>query len=526
MKLNSSKGFTLLELILTLALFSIVLAVGLMILNISNKPLAIVNQEVDLQTNTRRAITSITDYITKASAIFIHGNIESVFTDNEIYPPNDKSNEIIIVDEAFITNKNINKKDEFLSAIEKYKGWNFIVFSDDGKELREFTYREENNKGYYELRRLIDKQITDTLDISYEIDFKKNSPNYNDNYLSFTFTGKISNEIEPMVITTEVQAYNTLQVVDRSGYNPGRVLFFRESLDSQAAVAMVLDTSGSMSGRTTFEGKNTTKIEALKKSAKKLIDSFADLENTEVSLIPFSTNANDPQGLKSVKANYSQLINDIDRIKASGGTNVGDGIRRAYHILKKYNDENLANEEASKYLIIIMDGVPTYGTINQNEGDTKSFDSNMGKIYIDESDNFYYHYRTEYFLIFPVRWHYRKAVFKLNDGNINSESLIGTGSETDDNIEAGIRYISAIEKELGNIKNLKIFLVGLFTEAGQQNENSKEKKNFSRIENILSKPGREVDGYIAADGDKLNLAITEIEESILGNYWRIYGPGE
>ncbi|NLK43147.1 MAG: hypothetical protein GX300_01995, partial [Tissierellia bacterium] len=160
------------------------------------------------------------------------------------------------------------------------------------------------------------------------------------------------------------------------------------------------------------------------------------------------------------------------------------------------------------------------GTINQNEGETKSFDSDR-EIYIDGSDIYY---RTEYSKKRPV--HYRKAVFKLNDGNINDKSLIGTGRETDDNIEAGIRYISAIEKELGNIKNLKIFLVGLFTEAGQQNENSKEKKNFSRIENILSKPGREVDGYIAADGDKLNLAITEIEESILGNYWRIYGPGE
>lgn len=530
MKPCKREGVTIIELLLTIALFSLVILVGFSLLNLSSKPLAIANQEVDLQSYTRSAITTIIDYIEKASAIFIHGDIENVFTDNDIYPPSKTTSEVIKVDEDFIGSKNMSKKSEFLSALEKYKGWNFIVLSEDGKELREFIYREDNNKGYYELRRLIKYQSIDDFDITFDIDFKLDTPSTHDNYLAFTLIGKDSKRANPMEITTKVHAYNSLQVVDRSGYKPGKVLFFKENLDSKAAVAMVLDTSGSMRYDTIYEGSTIKKIEALKISAKNLINTFVNLDNVSLSLIPFNASANGPGELKSVRASISDLKERIEKLEANGGTNIGDGIRRAYHILKKFNDASVENEEANKYLIIIMDGLPTYGTIdidNRYTSETRTLSSNMGKYYIDESLNVYEHYKTEYILIFlPYRWHYRKVNFYLSDGDINENTdLVGSGSLSEDNYNIGLSYVSEIGEKLNDIKNLKVFLVGFFTESGNQDKDL-EMHYFEEIKKALRSQEREVDGFIANDGDKLNLAITEIEESIIGEYWRIFGPRE
>lgn len=528
MKPCKREGVTIIELLLTIALFSLVILVGFSLLNLSSKPLAIANQEVDLQSYTRSAITTIIDYIEKASAIFIHGDIENVFTDNDIYPPSKTTSEVIKVDEDFIGSKNMSKKSEFLSALEKYKGWNFIVLSEDGKELREFIYREDNNKGYYELRRLIKYQSIDDFDITFDIDFKLDTPSTHDNYLAFTLIGKDSKRANPMEITTKVHAYNSLQVVDRSGYKPGKVLFFKENLDSKAAVAMVLDTSGSMRYDTIYEGSTIKKIEALKISAKNLINSFVNLDNVSLSLIPFNTSANGPGELKSVRTSISDLKERIEKLEANGGTNIGDGIRRAYHILKKFNDASVENEEANKYLIIIMDGLPTYGTIDNryNTSETRDFSSYMGKYYI-ESLNVYKYYNIEFIPRFPyIIWRYGKVNFYLSDGDINEkEDLVGSGSLSEDNYKIGLSYVSEIGEKLNDIKNLKVFLVGFFTESGGQDKDL-EMHYFEEIKKALRSQEREVDGFIANDGDKLNLAITEIEESIIGEYWRIFGPRE
>ncbi|MCK9442991.1 MAG: VWA domain-containing protein [Tissierellaceae bacterium] len=531
MKSKKAFGFTLIELILTIALFSLIVLIGFSILNISSKPLTIVNMEYNVQSNIRGTISSISNYIEKSSAIFIHADIEPVFTDNDLFSIADDTNEVIKLDDNFINTQNSSKKNEFLSAIEKYKGWNFLVFSDDGKELREFTYKTENGKGYYELRRIINRQTVDGKDIVYNLEFKKNSPELYDNLISFILKGNLENE-DYIEITTEMKAYNSLQVVDRSGYEQGRVLFYKENLESQAAVAMVLDTSGSMKDKTIYEGQNIKKIDALKKSSKKLINSFAGLNNTELSIIKFNTNANNPNILKPVSSNISSLLQEIDKLVEGGGTNIGDGIRRAYHILKGYNDTSLAHEEAYKYLIILMDGVPTYGSVNNKSYEYKEFDQDKGTILDEGNGNLYYLYKTLSKTsgtiwnrtTVPYEWHYRRpSNYKLTDGNVSSSNLIGTGTENDENIVYGMGYITRIENELINIKNLKVFLIGLFTDLG---EDSKEIKYFNMIKDVLSKPDREVDGFITTDGDKLNMAVTQIEESILGNYWRIYGPGE
>ncbi|WFA09180.1 VWA domain-containing protein [Tissierella sp. Yu-01] len=520
------KGLTLIEVVLTIGIFSLVILTVFSLFGVASKPYAIINQEFDIQTNSRMVVQEVSNYILDASAIFIHESIEDIFTDSSIYPESANSSEVIRVDESFVSQSHINKREVFIKALEKYKGWNFITLSSDGKELRQFTYNEENNKGFYELRRIINNS---NVDICYELDFKKNDTNYDNNLLSFNLVGKLSNDDKAIEITTEIKTINTLQVVDRSGYNPGRVLFFRKNSDAQAAVAMVLDKSGSMRENTEVNGKRISKIEALGEQSKELISSFSGLDNAEITLIPFSTNANNPKNLVSVGENKGELLeyinNNFGHVNhAEGGTNIGDGIRRAYHILKEYNDKNVANQEANKYLIILMDGVPTYGSIKSNKWDNKSFSEDKGSIWRDDFGNLYYNYNIKYKFLFlwPYEWDYRRPMdYKVDSGNISSKDLVGSGSESDENAVYGMGYISAIEKELDDIKNLKIYLIGFFT-----GSNGKEVEYFNMIKDILSKPGREVDGYISNNGDQLNMAVKEIEESILNNYWRIYGPGE
>lgn len=279
----------------------------------------------------------------------------------------------------------------------------------------------------------------------------------------------------------------------------------------------------------------------MKISAKNLINSFVNLDNVSLSLIPFNASANGPGELKSVRASISDLEERIEKLEANGGTNIGDGIRRAYHILKKFNDASVENEEANKYLIIIMDGLPTFGTIDidnrYNTSETITLSRNMReyyKYYIDDSLNVYEHYETDYKTVYffgvpfrvPYRLHYRKVNFYLSDGDINENTdLVGSGSLSEDNYNIGLSYVSEIGEKLNDIKNLKVFLVGFFTESGNQDKDL-EMHYFEEIKKALRSQEREVDGFIANDGDKLNLAITEIEESIIGEYWRIFGPRE
>lgn len=511
------KGLTLIEVVLTIGIFSLVIVTAFSLIGISGKPVAIISQEFDIQTSSRMIMQQVSEYIKNASAVFIHESIEDIFTDENIY-----SSEVNKIDEAFMSQPHINKKNEFNLALEKYRGWSFITVSSDGKEIRVFTYNEENNNGYYEMKRIFNSRTTN-IDLSFEMDFMKKAHNYDNNLLAMQLIGYFQNKDEIINITTEVETINSLQVVDRSGYKPGKVLFFRNNLDTQAAVAMVLDKSGSMGENTEYNGVNTAKIDALRSEARKLVNSFSGLDNAEISIIPFSTNANNVLELTTAK-NSSTLLSYIDSQfkNASGGTNIGDGIRRAYHILKEYNDESLANKEANKYLIILMDGVTTYAS---GKMQYKTYDKNMGDTYEG------YTFDSRYFdwSKLKYRYQYRKPIFKLDSATLSNNELIGNGTERSNNISYGMegygmQYIDVISRELSDINNLKIYLIGFFTNTNGKIENSEEYKQFNKIESILSVPGREVDGFMAADGDKLNMAMKDIEESIIGSYWRIYGP--
>lgn len=532
--LKNDKGLTLIEVLLTLAISVIVISVGFSLSGLGERINAYVNKEHLAQSQTRVCIEEISNYIMKASAVFLHRSIEEVFTDN-IYDFGSDYYGSVKIDDSYMNSK--SRGVEYRNAIEeKYKGWSFITLSKDRKEIRNFIYNEDEEGNYY----YIVKRMIAPTDILYKLIFDKPTSNAKNNMVNMTLISEDSKGRVNKVVT-EIEAINSLQVVNRGNHKePATVMFYRledrpMTEDVSGALTFVLDTSGSMSDNTVFNGNTIKKIEALKEVTKDYLNKLSDRSNLEIGIVEFNTTAHDPIPLKS--AADDSLANKIDELKAGGGTNVGDGIRRAYHMLMNFNDIDESHKKANKYMILLMDGVPTYGAFQYDHSDENAIkqDSNRGQIW-NYNGYDYYNYKIRYrYIIFPYCWYYGKILdITSYDGNIsNSNStasikagfkLTGDGQIKESSISAGMKYIDKMVERMDKdkVENLKIFLIGFFT----NDDNTQEEDNFKEIQRKLTSNGRVVLPYNAKDGDELGEAMHAIENIILDDYWHIYGPKE
>lgn len=126
----------------------------------------------------------------------------------------------------------------------------------------------------------------------------------------------------------------------------------------QKEIVLVIDTSGSMSNDVSY---NNSRISVAKKSAKRFLEQLRNVPNAastiKVNLINYDYYAELPNGSEMVpltEDNYNSIIRDIDNLRANGGTNTGDGIRRAEYMLKG------GNTNAEKYMVFLTDGEPTF----------------------------------------------------------------------------------------------------------------------------------------------------------------------
>ncbi|WP_105177357.1 MULTISPECIES: DUF5057 domain-containing protein [Clostridium] len=113
----------------------------------------------------------------------------------------------------------------------------------------------------------------------------------------------------------------------------------------------------------------TTKIHELKKAAKNFIDSLTStkidgqtpsVKNLKIGMVSYNNSGYIDEGLVQVtdsdrknNDNINELKDIIENLSADGGTNTGDGLRKAAYLL---NEEN----ETSKTVIFMGDGEPTY----------------------------------------------------------------------------------------------------------------------------------------------------------------------
>ena len=158
---------------------------------------------------------------------------------------------------------------------------------------------------------------------------------------------------------------------------------FQHNISQPKEIVLVLDGSGSM-GEKINGGK--TRLEELKSAAKAFIEKMKSVENLKIGIVVYSSSATinpiSVNGTTTVKRYYnnrwdnrtvpnyesytkeyfldindSNLITMINNITAIGGTNIGEGLRKAKFLL----DEGDSN--ANKSIILMSDGLATYYSI-------------------------------------------------------------------------------------------------------------------------------------------------------------------
>lgn len=343
--MKNRKGVTLVELILALALISIIITIGTNIFLIGNKAQKASISEADVQANTRlvsEQINNITRFATK-----IHTIPRSSFQYS-----------------------NNGVRDPITSYIGITKEGHVVIDEPGGpSQPRKIQYLAKKQEG-----------------IEYEIVFDKvldADGNETDKLLSFSIVakrdGKIVNEI-----VSKVDVLNSINIehlgtpgdpavaIAYSMVEPGSQEWIEMSPD--AYITLVLDRSGSMDwdmdGISTSINNNK-RIGILKEKALKMIDRLAALDfDIYVSVVPFSNNANDPYDYKNLQdaTQLGQVKTIINNLNANGSTNTGDGIRRAYYQLKNKADSLISSGQIDDYsditqhMMVLVDGATNLET--------------------------------------------------------------------------------------------------------------------------------------------------------------------
>lgn len=323
--MKQRKGLTLVELIISVALIGLVIALASQIL-LSAMPLpgkAIF--EFEVQNKIRLLSQHVNVTIRDASATFA----------------------------LYRTNHN------HLTA-----GWNYIIPSLDQTSVIEYIWNADT--GTHDSRVIVEPQDG----VTFNLVFRKLQPSDQDNLLQYDISVDVSGRTE--AIRSEVEALNSLQVIDRGSTTyPANALAYRTDArptmvsDVRAAVAMVFDKSGSMAWKlngssandSSSDPNNWSRMKHLKIEAVRLVTELSANPNVYASLSPFSYTANDPQAMLPVRQNETAsdvLINKINSMSANGYTNTGDGMRRGYYSIVNFNAGTTITTK--NFMIILVDG--------------------------------------------------------------------------------------------------------------------------------------------------------------------------
>ena len=117
-----------------------------------------------------------------------------------------------------------------------------------------------------------------------------------------------------------------------------------------ADLICVIDISGSMEGE---------KIKLVKESLKILVDMME--KKDRIALVLFDQKAKLYFNLEYLtKENKDKLKAQIEKIEASGGTNIASGLQIAVEILKQQKNNPKDNEERSSTVLLLSDGCDNY----------------------------------------------------------------------------------------------------------------------------------------------------------------------
>ncbi len=369
-------GFTLIELILAISLISIVILISTNLIIFGTKAHKLTFKEYSMQSDIRKATEKTNDIVRYSKAIFA-------------------------VPKSFVESVDIMDP-----------GWNYFMVSPDGKRIVIMEYDKLSDKH-------IEKVIVEESEgISYYVQFEKDNDARSDSVLKYRIyayntdnTNQKTNE--KLIFESTVETNNAIQVADKGSVSsPSIALAFRgdgqtsgKGKNQIAYITIIVDVSGSMNDspngqkppknqreHTNARIKNVR--EALVGTSRNrengIIQKFANEENIFLSLVTFSTSGNYPVPTANDYPNSTYpiyevynnstkntLINEVDKLKASGGTNTGDGLRQAYYLHEDFrtrmNEMGTPIKEKDQvhhYMILLVDGETTYqvntGTWNDN----------------------------------------------------------------------------------------------------------------------------------------------------------------
>ena len=539
---KSNKGFTLIELVLSITLAALVVIGAYSLLSSNNKLYRGISSEFDIQSQVRYATTMINEKTRYSTVAFA------------------------VLDEHFQGGEG-----------ELTEKWSYFGVSKDKQEIIHYKWDEDKNKHIKEI--LVPRED----DFYYDLYFYQREETENERIINYELlvTKKNKNgenKQEIIDIKTEIEALSAIQIVDRGLYSSEKAVALAYRTDptpkaesQHAVIAMVLDTSGSMNwnmggedkciwntihgdlrvnGIRQYEGEpakgswgqwlepncwyysdegrfygpysdrpvywwggyyyypnagyvkrdeSKTRINILKNQAKTLVEEFKDNQiKGDIRLIEFNTRASYKTDWVDIQNDNQKAIEEINKLIADGGTNTGDGLRRAYYgIDDKSKELNKLDKEVKNYMIVLVDGVTTQYSILSRWNNSFYLDNKTAPYVIGEGSS-----------LDPKGETYVKEI-----GNM----IQGKSPYTNHNITT---FVIGFSDKWENGKYVELESVNTIAEAcGIDSE------HFFDITN-KDKPVKDEPKYVfwAKDEDSLKNVFNSISKTIEVDFWQVSGP--
>lgn len=557
---RNSPGFTLIELLLALSLVSVVIAISANLLFFGTRTQKSTIKEYSMQSDIRRATEMTNELIRYSKAVFA-------------------------VPQTFV--ESTDKMDP---------GWNYLMVTSDSKKIVRMEYDST-------LAKHVEKVVVqESEDIRYHIEFEKDEAAKSDNIIKYKIyaynTDKNGNKIKQKVLfETTIEAINAVQIVDKgTDTSPSVALAFRsdgqtsgKGKNQMAYITLIVDTSNSMNaapngaGATNDETSNS-RIRKVREAligdgtskGNGIIQQLAKEENVFISFVPFAETANYPSPFANTKPNASHPIHEVFLEKESnelittvkgtaanghennlGGTNTGDGLRRAYHLHNNFRNRMdkkgvviKDKDQVHHYTILLIDGKSTYDTKQREWKDDGGFQDK--DIFRWEWSGWWWEkVRIGQYKVWVPKGKSQDSFF-LSDGNIDVEKnkkaispyrpisvpdspiknaeyggkfdpitdkfINGTGEEEYRNLaNIGVKYIEALGSQIKNFDSgngIKSYIIGYAENLEPQ---------ISAIGNEIGTESENIYKYNDPSFD-LNEILKNIATDIMADFWLAAGP--
>jgi hypothetical protein len=229
-----------------------------------------------------------------------------------------------------------------------------------------------------------------------------------------------------------------------------------ELYTKEKEIALVMDVSGSMEEALYWEYRYflgipfrvpVSRMEVAKNAAKLFVDKFNQDNQAKIGMVSYSNIATGHQfnGNNLVQRDeFNRLENEIDRLSPEGGTNIGDGLRNAYYLLKSSGNNN-----AKKYVVLMTDGQPTafsytqistnsgnnsnrigYKVENNSQSNVKSINSATYKINSGTADRYFINFGTDDYGNYSLNYATTMGDIISNDSNEIDSFIIGFSNDS------------------------------------------------------------------------------------------------